>query len=405
MHVTLGKKQGKKGAKMLINRPFWQQLIENAWQQRTVIWLMGVRRVGKTSLCLSLPNIEYFDCEGPRVRKLLDDPEGFLAEQKGKRILLDEIHRLNNPSEVLKLAADHFPEVKIIATGSSTLGASAKFKDTLTGRKREIRLTPLLFSEGKDFGNESLQHRFLFGGLPSFFAEKQLPEQDFIDWIDAYWAKDIQELFKVEKRYSFQKFAELLLACSGGIFEASRFAAACEVGRQTINNYLAILEETFVIHVIRPYSTHKPTEIVSAPKVYGFDTGFVCYAKGWRDLRMEDFGALWEHCVLNEIQGQLQTRAINYWRDKQGHEIDFVLRETRGDSLAAIECKFSGLTLDMSRSASASAANNFKAFRRHYPQGENYVVSNDINVSFKRRIDDIEISFVNLPDLINACRT
>ena len=253
---------------MLINRPFWQQLIEKAWQERTVIWLMGVRRVGKTSLCLSLPNIEYFDCEGPRVRKWFDDPEGFLVEQKGKRILLDEIHRLDNPSEVLKLAADHFPEVKIIATGSSTLGASAKFKDTLTGRKREIRLTPLLFSEGKDFGNESLQHRFLFGGLPSFFAENQLPEQDFRDWIDAYWAKDIQELFRLERRHSFQKFFELLMVQSGGMFEASSFAAPCEVSRTTISNYLSVLEATYVVNVIRPFHTHKATEIVAAPKVY-----------------------------------------------------------------------------------------------------------------------------------------
>ena len=84
-----------------------------------------------------------------------------------------------------------------------------------------------------------------------------------------------QELFKLEKQYSFKKFAELLLAQSGGIFEANSFTAPCEISRQTVSNYLAVLEATYVAHVIRPFNTHRPNEITSAPKVYGFDTGFI----------------------------------------------------------------------------------------------------------------------------------
>jgi uncharacterized protein len=87
---------------MIIKRPFWKKLIENAWQQKNIIWLMGVRRIGKTSLCHSIENITYFDCERPRVRELFIDPEDFLESNKGKIIALDEIHRLDDPSEVLK---------------------------------------------------------------------------------------------------------------------------------------------------------------------------------------------------------------------------------------------------------------------------------------------------------------
>src|SRR5579872_6129188 len=196
---------------MLVQRPFWKQMIENAWLEKNIVWLMGLRGIGKASLCRSLENSVYFDCERPRVRQLMeDDPEGFLESQQGKRIILDEIHRLANPSEVLKLAADHYPTIKIVATGSSTLGASAKFKDTLTGRKREVWLTPMLLDEMELFGNLDIRHRFLFGGFPSFFTKKRLPEPDFHEWIDAYWAKDIQDLFSVTKRSAFQKFAELL---------------------------------------------------------------------------------------------------------------------------------------------------------------------------------------------------
>lgn len=381
---------------MIIKRPFWQELIEKMWQERNIIWLMGVRRVGKTSLCKSLDDIEYFDCEMPRIRQILEDPESFLQNFKGKRIVLDEIHRLNNPSEILKIAADHYPEVKIIATGSSTLGASRKFKDTLTGRKREIWLTPLLLEENENFGNYSLSHRFLLGGLPSFFVAKNLPERDFNEWVDAFWAKDIQDMFSVGKKHSFQKFTELLLAQSGGIFEANRFALLCEVSRQTISHYLAILEETFVIHVIRPYSTHKATEIVAAPKVYSFDTGFTCHAKGWKEIRNEDRGLLWEQCVLNELHAKLQTKTINYWRDKRGHEIDFVIPHKTNTSVTAIECKFSTLNIDFS-----SFSKNIGVFRKLYPAGRNFIVASDVSTQFQRKIDDIVLEFVSPAMLIN----
>ena len=362
---------------------------------------MGIRRVGKTSLCLSLPDVLYFDCERPKTRELLRDYEDFFAQHAGKRIVLDEIHCLDNPSEVLKVAADHYPLVKIIATGSSILGASAKFKDTLVGRKRNIWLTPLMFDEMALFGKTSLEHRFLFGGLPFIFSSDQLPEVEFRDWMDAYWAKDIQDFFSVSKRSSFQKFAELLFVQSGGIFEATRFTSACEVARATLMNYLEVLRSTFVVHVIRPFSTHKATEIISAPKVYGFDTGFVCHAKGWNGLRREDNGLLWEHCVLNELQAHAQgVLEISYWRDKRGREIDFVLPGRERDSFSVIECKFSSLGMSGDLNAMKAIHANVSAFRNYYPDGKNYIVVSDVLMPFRRKVDDMEFWFVRPSDLI-----
>jgi predicted AAA+ superfamily ATPase len=154
---------------------------------------------------------------------------------------------------------------------------------------------------------------------------KAFPEKDFQEWMDAFWAKDIMELFRLERRQSFQKFIERLLIQSGGIFEATRLARPCEVSRTTIRDYLAVLEETYVVNGVRPFSTHRPTEIVAAPKVYGFDTGFVSYFRGWYSLRPEDLGLFWEHYVLNEIHAHFQTRRINYRRDKRGHEVDYII--------------------------------------------------------------------------------
>lgn len=385
---------------MVIKRPFWQNLIETFWKERSIIWLMGIRRVGKTSLCASLSDVMYFDCEQRVTRDLLKNYELFLTAHKGKRLILDEIHCLDNPSEILKVAADHYPEVKIIATGSSTLGASKKFKDTLTGRKRQVWLTPILLDEVSLFGSYDLNRRFLFGGLPEFFVSSALPERDFREWFDGYWAKDIEALFSVGKKHSFQKFAELLFAQSGGMFEATRFTESCEVSRQTIMNYLAILEITFVVHVIRPFSTHKPTEITSAPKVYGFDTGFVCYSKGWSEIRKEDTGILWEHVVLNELNAYLQGAQVNYWRDKRGREIDFVLRN-RGDSeFTVIECKFNSSSCFGSTSAMKAMYTNIAAFREHYATGKNYVVVSDLVSSVDYTIEGVTISFVSPAELV-----
>ncbi|HAB18054.1 MAG TPA: ATPase, partial [Verrucomicrobiales bacterium] len=241
----------------MVKRQYWLERIEQQWQRRSILWLRGVRRTGKTSLAQSLVDVEYFDCELPRVRRAMEDPEAFLKSFRGRRIVLDEIHRLPNPSELLKIAADHFPTVRVLATGSSTLGASSRFRDTLAGRKTELWLTPMIEADLAGFGDTDLPHRFLHGGLPPFFLSPQPPERDFQEWMDAYWAKDIQELFRLERRASFQRFVELLMAQSGGIFEATKFAAPCEVSRSTITNYLAVLEATSVALVLRPFSSRR----------------------------------------------------------------------------------------------------------------------------------------------------
>jgi uncharacterized protein len=371
-------------------RRYWLDLIGKAWESRSVLWLTGVRRAGKTTLCRSLPGIEYFDCELPRTRAMLAQPEAFLDGMRGKAVVLDEIHRLENPSELLKIAADHYPDTRIIATGSSMLGASSRFRDTLAGRKTELWLTPMMSADLADFGSTDLEHRLLRGGLPPFFLAEVVPEREFQEWMDAYWAKDIQELFRLERRHSFQRFTELLLAQSGGMFDATRFARDCGVSRTTITNYLSVLEATSVAHVLRPFSARRATEIVAAPKVYGFDTGFVCYHRGWYALRSDDLGPLWEHYVLNELHARLQTRQLRYWRDKRHHEIDFVLAP-RGKPPVAIECKWS---------ASGFDPKNIAAFRHIHRQGRNYVVARDVDRGYTQTYHGLQVNFVNLTQLL-----
>jgi len=176
------------------------------------------------------------------------------------------------------------------------------------------------------------------------------------------------------------------MAQSCGIFDATRFARPCEVSRPTIANYLRVLEATFVVHVIRPSSARRTTEIVAAPTVYGFDTGFICYYRDWQELRDDDLGILWEHFVLNEITARLQSREIFYWRDKRGHEVDFILAPRRKSPIA-IECKWSSNNFDSA---------NLRAFRHQHPDGNNLVLAHDVERAFIQNYGNLKVRFESL---------
>jgi uncharacterized protein len=372
-------------------RSFWLNKVEQYWQKRPVIWLSGVRRAGKTVLASSLSDIEYFDCEIARTRFLFEEPFEALRTLKGKRIVLDEIHRLPNPSELLKIAHDYYPDIRVLATGSSSLGVSDKFKDTLTGRKLEIWLTPMNFQDLVDFegGTVDLKYRLLKGGLPAFFLSRELPELEYQEWMASYWSRDIQELFRLERRSAFLKLVELLFVQSGSIFEASRFAAPCEINRQTVTNYLSVMEATHLIHIVRPFTTRRAAEITSAAKTYAFDTGFVCYFRGWTELHAEELGPLWEHLVLNELQSFCLPQEILYWRDKRQHEIDFVISR-RGKPPDAIECKWRSKDFD---------SRNLAILRSAYPDGRNFLVASDIDVPVVRHFSGLEVTFIGINHL------
>jgi len=379
-----------------MERTFWRERVARAQAKRSVVWLSGVRRAGKTTLAKELSGGRYFDCELPRVRADLEDAELFLRRLGSGPVVLDEVHRLPNPSEVLKIAADHFPGSKVIATGSSTLAARSKFRDTLTGRKAEVWLTPMIGRDVVDFRTGDLDRRMLHGGLPPFFLGDAPDDDAFGEWVDSYWAKDLQELFVVEKKSAFFKLVELLFRQSGGLFEAQSFTGPCELSRQTVRSYLDILETTLLATVLRPYSGGSTHEIVHQPKVYMFDTGFIAYFRGWTSLRDEDRGLLLEHLVLGELQARFARSAIHHWRDKQKHEVDFVLTKGRGVQVTAIECKATARAFDPAALTS---------FRKRYPEGRNLLVCLDAGAITARRIGPLEmeiVPYLALGDLLDA---
>ena len=131
----------------------------------------------------------------------------------------------------------------------------------------------------------------------------------------------------------------------------------------------------------------------SAPKVYGFDTGFVRHASGWRDARPEDLGILWEHYVLNEIQAHHPDLEVRYWRRKRGPEVDFVLLPG-GLPPVAVECTW--------RSSNTRNLAGLRSFREQYPEGEDFVVCADLEEAQTRRLGERTVRFVGLGGLLEA---
>ena len=362
----------------MIERPLWLERVQQSWAQRSVIWLSGVRRVGKTTIARMLSDAVYLNCDLPSSVRALEDPELFLGSQDANAVLIfDEVHRLDDPSLLLKIAADEYPHLKVLATGSSTLAATRKFSDTLTGRKRAIHLCPVMWEEcAETFGIQDLDRRLLHGGLPELLLANDKDAAFLNEWIDSFYARDILELFAIRNRQGFLALFRLLLRQSGGQLDYTQLANLSEMSRVTVKSHIEAMQIAHVIHLLQPFHGGGKREIVSRPKCYAFDTGLVTFEKGWDTTRNDDRGLLWEHLVLDSLRFRHADDAIYYWQDKSHREIDFVIRRSR-DQVDVVECKINPDRLDPTP---------IEAFRTLYPAGDNYVVSPAVKTpTFLRR--------------------
>jgi predicted AAA+ superfamily ATPase len=372
-------------------RPYWIDRIRGSWRRRPIVWLAGVRRVGKTTLARMLPDAVYLNCDLPSVQRRLEDPELFYASQPRSAVLvLDEVHRLNDPSGTLKVAADTFPGLRILATGSSTLAATRRFRDTLTGRKVALVLPPVLWPECEEvFGVRDLDLRLLRGGLPEVLLGQAHDESFFAEWMDSFYARDIQELFGIRQRTGFLNLLRVMLRQSGGLVDYSALSRESDLSRPTVKAHLEALAAACALNALPPFYGGGRRELVRRPKAYGFDTGFVCFVRGWRDIRDDDRGFLWEHLVLDVLRATIDREELFYWRDKAGREVDFVVR--RGRDADVVECKTNPDRFD---------TRALIVFRELYPRGRNYLVCPGVRGPYDRRVGELVVRVAGCSDLM-----
>ncbi len=378
---------------MVIARPFWQRRVEAAWREAPIVWLCGVRRVGKTTLAQELgeDRILYVNCDLPSVEDMVRDAQLFYRNCSRPVVVFDEIHQLREPARVLKIGADGFPKLRILATGSSTLAATKKFRDTLAGRKRVVHLTPVLWDELSAFG-ATLPRRLAHGGLPqALLAEAKRPAF-YREWMDSFFARDIQRLFGFRDINRFNDLFEYILKQSGGQFASTRVASDLGISRPTVESHVRALGITNAVTLVRPFHGGGQKELVKQPKVYAFDTGFTSFARGWAPLRQDDYGLLWEHMVLEHLQAHFPDAVIGYWRDQQGREVDFVLPRGR-EEVDVIECKWDPAAFD---------GDGLRVFRGYYPKGRNYLVSPSGAPGYVKRIGSLQVRVCTPSELEDA---
>ncbi len=374
-------------------RPFWIKRIEQAWQKRPVVWLSGVRRVGKTTLSKMFTTATYMNCDLPSVVRRLSDPESFYDSlDKQTTIVFDEVHRVKNPSMLLKIAADNYPHLKTLATGSSTLSATQKFRDSLTGRKIMIYLPPVLWDECQDvFSVKNLDHRLLYGGLPEPLLAAKKDAAFFSEWIDSFYARDIQELFGIRNRIGFIKLLHLLLRQSSGLIDYSNLAKLSDLSRPTVKAHIEAMTTAHAIYLLPPFFGGSRREIIRRPKCYAFDTGFVTFIKGWDSIREDDRGLLWEHLVLDAVRTAVHDANLFYWRDKSGREIDFIIKGAN-QRIHTLECKMNPDDFN---------PKSLSHFRSLYPNGNNYVACPYITTSYKHRFKELIVNFCSIRDIFS----
>jgi uncharacterized protein len=371
-------------------RTIWIDNIEALWRKRRIVWLSGVRRVGKTSLCRQLSTGRYLNCDLPSVQRQLADPEFFFQQAGSEVLMLDEVHRLADPSLVLKIAADVYPELRILATGSSTLAATRKFRDALTGRKHALYLPPVLWRECLgEFGISDFDRRLLHGGFPEMLLASRPDPAFFAEWIDSFYARDVQELFGVRNRSGFLSLLQLLCLRSGGLLDITDLAKETGMSRPTVMAHLDAMEIAHAIQRLPPFHGGGHREIVRQPRVYAFDTGLIAHVRGWEQIRPTDRGPLWENLVLDELRALYPQGALHYWRDKSQREIDFVVQRP-GGRVDAIEAKIN---------PDAFAPRGLKAFRQRHPDGRNLLVCPFVDEPYTLRMGGFEIGVCSTPHL------
>lgn len=334
-----------------------------------IIVIHGARQVGKTSILMYLQSelesrnekVHFIDLEDSRYVRILDQgvdefisylgEEGlkvpdFRQSEKKLYVMIDEIQYLENPSSFLKLLADHHRYLKVIVSGSSSFELKSKFKDSLVGRTVNFEIYPLSFEEFLTFKgipfkpassytakkNTELQSLYtefvLYGGYPKIVLtdDISIKERYLQQIIDTYIRKDIRDLADIKDVDKFNRLVEILASQSGNLLNIAELANTCKLARPTVESYLFLLEQTYIIRLVRPFSQNLRTELTKTPKVFFYDTGLMQML--WlKRLQREILGTVFETNIFAELAKTYGCDSIYYWRTTDKKEIDFILRQ------------------------------------------------------------------------------
>ena len=316
-----------------------------------VTTVLGPRQCGKTTfLKHALPGWSYVDLERPSdAAPLAADPEG-RVRQLGDRIIFDEAQRVPALFPLLRSIVDERPSRRgrFVLAGSASPTLVRQVSETLAGRTSFVDMCPLRWEEVHARRRpQGLTALWLRGGFPSAFLARS--DADRTLWLEAYTRtfieRDLPALGLDVSAVQMRRLWTMLAHVNGGLWNASQIAASLGVSYHTVNRYVDILEQTFLVRKLAPYAVNLGKRLVKSPKVYLRDSGLLHYFLGIRTLRDLDThparGASWEAFVVDQIVSVYERDVPDarpyFWRTAQGVEVDLVVE--RGRRLVPIEVK------------------------------------------------------------------
>ena len=344
----------------LIPRSIKHDLKDALINSNKVVIVLGPRQVGKTTLINNiLNNIELNSTKLNGEEQLVKDAFSSLSYQRmmesvGNRdiLFIDEAQNILEIGMNIKILHDQNPNLRIIISGSSSLELANRLQEPLTGRKRVFHLFPLSIDELLDDGYTPLQIRehlstiLKYGLYPEVVMQKNIADKEIVlrELSTSYLYKDILQLADIRHSNKIHDLLRLLALQIGSTVSINKLSNALNLSALTIEHYINLLEQSFVVFRLRGFSKNLSKEISKMDKIYFYDTGVRnTILNNFNNLELrQDTGSLWENFLISErLKANSYSRAyknIYFWRTYTGAEIDYI--EEKDGHMDAFELKY-----------------------------------------------------------------
>lgn len=347
----------------MIERILKKQILDNLLQKMKIVVLYGARQMGKTTLCnqiieeSGLKTIEVNADQGKYLDVLSStDLNRIRSLTEGYELLfIDEAQRIPNLGVNLKIIRDKIPELKVLATGSSSLTIAQSINEAMTGRKIVFNLYPVSLTEHGEGKNtfeklDLINDLLIYGAYPEVVTTLNIAEKrELINEIySSYLYKDILEMANIQYPNKLKELVSLLAFQVGSEVSVNELSNSLSINRETVERYIDLLEKSFVIYRLGGYSKNLRKEVTKQNKYYFCDLGIRnCAINNFLYVdQRDDTGRLWENFVINERRKYLEYNRIfassYFWRTYTGAELDYI--EYRDAKLYGYEIKYSKKT-------------------------------------------------------------
>lgn len=331
---------------MYIKRDIEKEIIEMSKQYKAVI-ITGPRQSGKTTTAKYLfSHLPYVSLENPDLRLLSqEDPRAFL-NQFSKGAILDEIQRVPHIFSYLQQLLDEDINGKLfILTGSNQYSLLNNATQSLSGRVAILKMLPLSLNEIQNNANISTDKLMINGFYPAIYSKQLNPNKAYRNYYESYLERDLRQLIKLKDLGLFQKFVRICAGRVSNIFNASTISSEVGVSVKTIQEWISLLETSYIAFRLPPYYDNIKKRLIKSPKLYFYDVGLASYLLGIENerqlLRDPARGALFENLVIVEAMKQRLNRGMDpqfyFYLDSNHYEIDLVLK--KGKYLYPFEIK------------------------------------------------------------------